>query len=729
MTVRLAYRIEAKGIGATTDYKVWANDSPGLAGYLFLTPPDAKRKDAIEAYLGRLQDLVDPDVEVLGELGLFPLLTVLHGPQTVNLEQDVERMTRYPTFNGLGSYTIPHGDTELGGDKTKLRKILTDLVRKGYLAPNYKVIGSPEWVGATVADVLGAKGNDTVDEVAGKTFGKIVLYHGTSKKRWDVIKTKGMKPGSPTGIDPEIYGDRVEGYTNRNLYFATSVPIAEKYATRAAMVDKSLGVVLAVEINDLTRLVMDEDMTQNFRDPVTNAIYRFDGAKIVTVNHPIIGDMEDWQDWRSQPDMEEIESRFQTQLLKSLRRDKTVAYRGFVRPNKIKLLETFKPTRMKKYPTEEEYGAAMTKTRNTLKHYPDPSRVANMFLHGTAARIASRHLQAKDWSDIEMKVGFYGRKLKEFVELIEGIRPLETGDRASHYYDPIGDVWILLDRYGTDISRWAIETRRIPPGKAKLLELTARLFQASKRRPPNLIKWYDTNREKLEFLSEVATWPERTGEDTLTLGSFEVHNTVGANEKVMAVVVDVFEQAERAIAAMFDFGKVLYGPVFITGQVLKSGTLAWYYVQTDEVYVRANLKKGRGELHNLVHELGHRYWYRFLGATKQQAIARWFARIDRLEGTRTEMPKVGEPMPFEMKGHATPPIIQRIEGTHFYIDEHGYLKFEAIWKAIREEDRRRKYPTPYSSTNEVEFFAEVFAMYVLGTLPQAFVADFEAAVA
>ena len=176
-----------------------------------------------------------------------------------------------------------------------------------------------------------------------------------------------------------------------------------------------------------------------------------------------------------------------------------------------------------------------------------------------------------------------------------------------------------------------------------------------------------------------------------------------------------------------DFRKVLYGQIYLTGQVLSSNSAAWYRFTDDDVYLRTNLKGGRGDLHHLCHELGHRYWHRFLGTNGQYANDVLFNNLGHGMLEPVKMPEVGEHLPFLLKGFPddNQPVIARYMGDRIYLSTDGYVGFKMVWDHLERMQKESKYPTPYSASKATEFFPECFAMYALGTLPAEYVPAFE----
>jgi hypothetical protein len=336
---RRAYRVRAMGVQPGDAVTVWETYTPD--GNLHVVP--------LRAPLTK--------IPALQRSGGTPRLSVHPTTKTVALDPSNDSTkTRRPTAPGKpsGSYTIPHGDNSYDGAPRTLRKVLRALLAEGWVGEDYTFVRAPQLHGKTVAEVL-ASTDDPVSEIATKSRGKILLYHGTSVARYAKIKTEGLKPGKT----PEVYADLVKNYSEFNVYLTSSVGEAENYATRAALQDKSLAVVLEVEVNDFTRFVVDEDWAGwRSLDGEDNNI---DNPTSVHFKH---------EGWREGPNAQRYWNRFMARMLPALKQFKTVGYRGALAANKIRPLLTYKPVRMKRDPKTEEFQAARDKTLTGLRMYP-----------------------------------------------------------------------------------------------------------------------------------------------------------------------------------------------------------------------------------------------------------------------------------------------------------------------------------------------------------------------
>lgn len=275
------------------------------------------------------------------------------------------------------SYVIPHGGT-VGDQLLTLQKTLKALMKHDKrIQPSFNVVGNPNYEGQTISDVL--KLQDEGNAIAqGRTSEPIVMYHGTSNKRWETIKEKGLRPGNA----PFVYVDLVEGYSEFNIYLTTSIEVAENYATRAAVDDRSKAVVLKVIVRDLTKFTFDEDGANWLKiespgPPWTKNTQKGEEMEI-HFRHTYVnpdGSKNRWQDW---PNANKIWAAFQQKMIKNLHSANTIGYRGAISKNDVSVYETYKPSSMAFDPDDAEFDDARAETFATLQkgNGSSPTKVA-----------------------------------------------------------------------------------------------------------------------------------------------------------------------------------------------------------------------------------------------------------------------------------------------------------------------------------------------------------------
>ena len=366
-----------------------------------------------------------------------------------------------------------------------------------------------------------------------------------------------------------------------------------------------------------------------------------------------------------------------------------------------------------------------------------------------AVRVAARFLSAKVWGDPSGMISDYRGALTAFQtsvtrniafatqsfsrfsvtssDLLQKAVAKATRGALSHTFVP-------LLHTARPLSEWVIQTRVIPAGKAKSLEMAARLVGSIARVPQDIPDWYEKNAARLNLLLEAASWPEKSGEgvaaeQVLTVGPFKVHNTIGADDKQFKEIQGLVENAARALSTTRDFKKVLYGDVYVVGQLRQSTTLAWYKVASDDVYVRSLAKKGGDDLHSLIHELGHRYWYKFTTPDQQRNINRLFMDLGTASAPAVTRPKVGDVLPVPVKGSkGVNYIIVKDDGVTYQTEPKGAFSVRDVMRILTTKAKSTEtFPSQYSMTDSVEFFAECFAFYTLGRIKPDLSAKFESA--
>ena len=292
---------------------------------------------------------------------------------------------------------------------------------------------------------------------------------------------------------------------------------------------------------------------------------------------------------------------------------------------------------------------------------------------------------------------------------------------------------------GQQLAKYIIQFKSIPKGKAKAVQQAAALFIKMRRAPRNLDSWWQKNAKFMQTMLESRTWPLKNIEDDSTevykLGPFEVHNTLGLADDDLAKTNKAIESAAKFLKSSRIPGRdrVLYGPIMVVGKLSQPRTLAWYYPSDDTVYLRAHTKVGKGEVHNLIHELAHRYW-RKVFKNQREWLAHHRRVKNRGEGEEADTPeitalndlKVGDVFPLPISGmiRGGLPRIIEITPTGWKLENpkgRGYITRRTVLQTMMNNSRRNKaikhFPTPYSASDAEEHFAEAFALYAMNQLP------------
>jgi len=342
-----------------------------------------------------------------------------------------------------------------------------------------------------------------------------------------------------------------------------------------------------------------------------------------------------------------------------------------------------------------------------------PSRVASEYLHSqSAARVASRFLVSKTWGSTERLIADYRSALGIFRAHVEEQRTRTDGSPNNLL---LAYKLTPAVKAGRELVEWIVQTRAIPTAKAKSMEMAARTLGAIRKSPPDIIAWTDKNGARLDFLLEAATWPERSAEgEIITVGPLKVHNTTGATEKQFSDIQKLVESTVRIMTSTLDYKKVLYGDVYVVGQLKQATTVAWYNVNDDDVYLRSMAKKGEDDVQNLIHEFGHRYWHKVMTPTAKKAIGTIYTTLKYVGGAeKVVYPKVGDPLPIPVKGQKERPIITGYNGLYYTLSTGGAAKVSQVHKILQEISMESRFPSRYAATSIDEFFSECFSFYAL----------------
>jgi len=268
---------------------------------------------------------------------------------------------------------------------------------------------------------------------------------------------------------------------------------------------------------------------------------------------------------------------------------------------------------------------------------------------------------------------------------------------------------------GRKLATWGVDTRDIPRGEEKFFEIAARTFLTIRKMPTDPLVWFERHRGWAEYLLKVAGWPERVigTSQVEAVGPLRVHNTIGADAQRFSEILALVGEANRVLSETLDFSKTLYGDVYFVGQLQKASAVAWYSLKEDKVYVRPLERKGLDDLESLLHELGHRYWYRVMDKTRREAISQiWF---DLRSGSKVVVPpiRVGDPFPIPVQGHRVRPHVVGVDAMNYRLSTGGLVSRRSADEVVKRNLVRGRFPSLYSMKDITEFFAECFAFFVL----------------
>lgn len=280
---------------------------------------------------------------------------------------------------------------------------------------------------------------------------------------------------------------------------------------------------------------------------------------------------------------------------------------------------------------------------------------------------------------------------------------------------------------------WTIRTREFPTGIEKDFEKAARVFGTMKSAPSNVLAWYDRNRAQLDLLLEAGDWPEKTTRaqveqaQVTKIGSFHLHNTVGTFGDDFDTVVKRVERVEEILRSHLDFERVLYGNVYLVRQIKSMRILAWYAKAQDETYVRLISKREIPELESsILHELGHRYWYRMMKEKQRVGFAKLYSSLRSSLQNPVSMPKVGDSIQITVRGQIRTQKIVSFDRGIYHTEGGLGAREKDVRRHIEAKAALGRFPSAYSMKSVEEFFPECFEHYGHETLKPDLRESFEA---
>ena len=250
-------------------------------------------------------------------------------------------------------------------------------------------------------------------------------------------------------------------------------------------------------------------------------------------------------------------------------------------------------------------------------------------------------------------------------------------------------------------------------------------------------------REHLALARECLAKGALHGEGTkskVQAGPFTIVNTGAFPDEVMENVKQAVLKAAKALTKV-GLGKVCYGDILVSKQIAaRSNVLAFYILNSDEMFVRADVEATHNIVKTICHELAHRLEHKFMGGSNL-AINSLYNTIKRYDGVQmsslsgwpeigrkikykkldlvvTKVDKIANKIKFEQ-----PPAPGLIHRKAYMTNLQWWIKNIDVGAKIEKGPDFNGFITPYAKKGgPSENFAEMVAYYALGELPAALVA-------
>jgi len=300
------------------------------------------------------------------------------------------------------------------------------------------------------------------------------------------------------------------------------------------------------------------------------------------------------------------------------------------------------------------------------------------------------------------------------------------------------DRWDLAINYDTLMrngKRWAdyiIDKLSVPPAYAKSVEMISREF-AKPRRPKDIPAWFEKNKKRLEVLLLADKWPqasenEGTEGEVFKHGGLTIHNVIRASGKALEDALKTLDIAMRNAAGtgISDFRSVVYGDVYLVGQLGRKNWAAWYMPAKDMIYLRPGVRGLPPEecAQHLLHEFGHRYWKLKLS---REVMGTWNSHHYLMEhgigaggDAEAKMPEVGDALPMNVDRKKVK--VEKIEKSTYSLvavdtgAPAGTISFSQLFNWLYNYSIAEKFPTLYARTDAEEHFCEALSLRALGKL-------------
>jgi len=197
-------------------------------------------------------------------------------------------------------------------------------------------------------------------------------------------------------------------------------------------------------------------------------------------------------------------------------------------------------------------------------------------------------------------------------------------------------------------------------------------------------------------------------EDAVDVGGMKIlHSDVVRNSAI------VMKAIEKGITIVKDagFNHLIYGEVFLLGSAMKADVAADYDRGTDQIRFKTNVTES-AMVHNLIHELGHRQYYKFKVDEAENN-----AKFNEVVAGRQRL-RVGDIVKDPKDGAEYTVVAPLyVRGNWKYKVSFGEGKrgtagdFIENWQKVNgEQDKKNIFDVSgYAKTRNTEFWAEVFA--------------------
>lgn len=217
----------------------------------------------------------------------------------------------------------------------------------------------------------------------------------------------------------------------------------------------------------------------------------------------------------------------------------------------------------------------------------------------------------------------------------------EADDREP--FEKLANAWlafepILNDKSKTSLQLWAeggsavvaaakqlafhvLRSRKAPAGFSRVVLPFTDFRQQDAR------TFFANHRDELYRLLAAKDFALAAG--GIEVEGFSIHDTTGRGE--LDQIVKVVESSAAALkrSGLPKVRGLLYGSIYVTDRLRNRDSIAFYRSKQDTIWIRPRTRWGAASQHDFVHEIGHRYYQRFLTPMQRETWGRWDRALRR----------------------------------------------------------------------------------------------------
>ncbi len=225
---------------------------------------------------------------------------------------------------------------------------------------------------------------------------------------------------------------------------------------------------------------------------------------------------------------------------------------------------------------------------------------------------------------------------------------------------------------------------------------------------------------KTDLMFLIACWENLADKKNI---DFEINNLKVHNQTTLKDLSNYYNSITRAsnLLKKTNFERTLYGDIFLVENLKSGEDFGWYYEKHDQIWLE--VEKVKDIMHNLLHEIGHRYFKLFATNNQKKQWAEYFKKLRFAKIDSSSLPKIGDSI-YDLYKLSIPnfqpyqdfvvDIIGEGENTYYKIKQpkstrEFYFQQKELYPYLN-------FPTSYSQKNSEEFFCETLAQYFKGLL-------------